>query len=113
MSAKLKDDKNRWRNKSVGFRVSPEEWDVINDKVRLCGYGKKQDYIMECLANHKITAKGNPLMLTQFRADLRKMLAELERIDSIEQLDEAIEKELFVPIVTMIQILEAFKENSR
>jgi carbonic anhydrase len=113
MSAKLKDDKNRWRNKSVGFRVSPEEWDVINDKVRLCGYGKKQDYIMECLTNHKITAKGNPLMLTQFRADLRKMLAELERIDSIEPLDEAIEKELFVPIVTMLQILEAFKENSK
>ena len=43
MSEKIKDDKNRWRNKSVGFRVSPEEWDVINDKVRLCGYGKKQD----------------------------------------------------------------------
>lgn len=113
MSAKLKDDKNRWRNKSVGFRVSPEEWDVINDKVRLCGYGKKQDYIMECLTNHKITAKGNPLMLTQFRADLRKMLAELERIDGIERLDEAIEKELFAPIVTMLQILEAFKENSK
>lgn len=87
MSAKLKDDKNRWRNKSVGFRVSPEEWDVINDKVRLCGYGKKQDYIMECLANHQITAKGNPLMLTQFRADLRKMLAELERIESKEELE--------------------------
>lgn len=113
MSAKLKDDKNRWRNKSVGFRVSPEEWDVINDKVRLCGYGKKQDYIMECLANHEITAKGNPLMLTQFRADLRKMLAELERIDNKVELGEAMEQELFAPITTMIQILEAFKENSR
>ena len=35
MSEKIKDDKNRWRKKSVGFRVSPEEWDVINDKVML------------------------------------------------------------------------------
>lgn len=46
MSEKLKDDKNRWRNKTVGFRVSKEEWDVINDKVRLCGYAKKQEYII-------------------------------------------------------------------
>lgn len=84
MSQKIKDDKNRWRSKSVGFRVSPEEWDVVNDKVRLCGYQKKQDYIMECITNHKITAKGNPLMLTQFRADLKKILAELERIHNKE-----------------------------
>lgn len=113
MSQKIKDDKNRWRSKSVGFRVSPEEWDVVNDKVRLCGYQKKQDYIMECITNHKITAKGNPLMLTQFRADLKKMLAELERIHNKEELYEAIENELFASITTMLQILEAFKENSK
>ena len=113
MSQKIKDDKNRWRSKSVGFRVSPEEWDVVNDKVRLCGYQKKQDYIMECITNHKITAKGNPLMLTQFRADLKKMLAELERIHNKEELDEAIENELFASIKTMLQILEAFRENSK
>lgn len=113
MSHKLKDDKNRWRNKSVGFRVSPEEWDVINDKVRLCGYGKKQDYIMQCLSNHQVIVQGNPMMLTQFRADLKRMLAELERISNQEELEEAIEKELFVPITTMVQILEAFKNNSK
>lgn len=113
MSKKLKDDKNRWRNKSVGFRVSQEEWDVINDKVRLCGYAKKQEYIMACLSDHKITAKGNPLMLTQFRSDLKKMLAELERINSNTELDIAVEKELFAPITTMLEILEAFKQNSK
>ena len=113
MSEKIKDDKNRWRKKSVGFRVSPEEWDVINDKVRLCGYGKKQDYIMQCLSNHQIVAQGNPMMLTQFRADLKRMLAELERISNQEELEKAIEKELFAPITTMVQILEAFKKNSK
>lgn len=113
MSQKIKDDKKRWRSKSVGFRVSPEEWDVVSDKVRLCGYQKKQDFIMECITNHKITAKGNPLMLTQFRTDLKKMLAELERISNKEELDEAIKNEVFSPITTMLQILEAFKENSK
>lgn len=111
MSEKIKDKKNRWRNRTVGFRVSPEEWDVFTDKVKLCGYSKKQDYIMECLMNHTIIAKGNPLMLTQFRKDLKKMLAELQRINTRAELDKAVEQEVFAPITTMLQILEAFQEN--
>lgn len=113
MSEKIRDKKNRWRSKTVGFRVSPEEWNVLSDKIRLCGCPKKQDYIMDCLTDHKITAKGNPLMLTQFRVDLKKMLAELERINDNTELEEAMKQELFAPIETMVQILEAFKENER
>jgi len=107
MSQKIKDDKNRWRNKTVGFRVSPEEWEVFNDKVRLCGYSKKQDYIMDCLMHHKVTAKGNPLMLTQFRADLKKILMELQSINNQNEMDE----ELLSSLTSMLDILEAFKEN--
>lgn len=36
MSEKKKDDKNRWRNKSVGFRCSPEEGIEIDKRWRLC-----------------------------------------------------------------------------
>ena len=68
---------------------------------------------MQCLSNHQIIAQGNPMMLTQFRADLKRMLAELERISNQGELEKAIEKELFVPITTMVQILEAFKNNSK
>lgn len=62
--------------------------------------------------HHTITAKGNPLMLIQFRKDLKKMLTELQRIESKEGLNEAIEQEVFTPIATMLQILESFQENS-
>lgn len=61
---------------------------------------------------HQITAKGNPLMLTQFRKELREIRDELRRIDSISGVDE----EFFTPIHTMLEILEAFKrteENDR
>ena len=51
-------------------------------------------------------------MLTQFRTDLKKMLAELERINSKEELSNAIEMELFESIKTMLQILEAFRDSS-
>lgn len=31
MSLKNRDEHNRWRNKTVAFRVSPEEWNKSND----------------------------------------------------------------------------------
>ncbi len=56
---------------------------------------------------HKIVAQGNPLMLTQFRKELREIRDELRRIDSISEVDE----EFFTPIYVMLEILEAFKAN--
>jgi len=35
MSAKNRDNKNRWRNITVGFRVSPEEMNAINKAVAI------------------------------------------------------------------------------
>lgn len=54
MSQKVYDKKNRWRSKVVAFRVSPEEWEELEDKIKLCGYGTKQDYIIDCLFSNKI-----------------------------------------------------------
>ena len=44
MSVKNLDRHNRWRNKTVAFRVSPEEDREIETAVRLSGL-TKQDYI--------------------------------------------------------------------
>lgn len=45
MSIKVLDQKGRWRNKTVAFRVSPEEDAIIETAVRLSGL-TKQDYII-------------------------------------------------------------------
>lgn len=37
MSLKNRDEHNRWRNKTVAFRVSPEEWEQIERYVQLSG----------------------------------------------------------------------------
>lgn len=42
MSEKKKDDKNRWRNKTIAFRVSPEEAAELDKRWKLCGYATKQ-----------------------------------------------------------------------
>jgi hypothetical protein len=43
MSLKNRDEHNRWRNKTVAFRVSPEEDEQIEIAVKLTGL-TKQDY---------------------------------------------------------------------
>lgn len=44
MSLKNKDEHNRWRNKTIEFRVSPEENEQIERYVQLSEL-TKQDYI--------------------------------------------------------------------
>ncbi len=46
MSEKNRDDKNRWRNVTIAFRMSPEENEELNNRVKLSGFRTKQDYIM-------------------------------------------------------------------
>ena len=44
MSAKNRDEHNSWRNKTIGFRMTPEEATQLDAAVRLSGI-TKQDYI--------------------------------------------------------------------
>ena len=59
MSAKNLDRRNCWRNKTVSFRVSPEEDAQIERAVRLSGL-TKQDYITKRLLNQDVVVQGNP-----------------------------------------------------
>ena len=49
MSAKNLDNHNRWRNRQVAFRLSPEEADLLDTYVLLSGL-TKQDYIKSLYA---------------------------------------------------------------
>ena len=59
MSLKNRDNKNRWRSKTIGFRVSPEEDEQINRYVKLSGL-TKQDYITRRLTCKEVVIQGNP-----------------------------------------------------
>ena len=79
MSAKSMDKYNRWRSKTVGFRVSPEEDALINAAVSLSGLSK-QDYIMKKLTDKEVVVMGNPRVFKALKKEMEKVLAELERI---------------------------------
>ena len=81
MSAKNRDNKNRWRNITVGFRVSPEE------KVALSGLPKQEYCYRRCL-NQDVVVQGNPRVYKALKQELAAVLAELQRIEAGNSVDE-------------------------
>lgn len=81
MSLKNRDEHNRWRNKTVAFRVSPEEDKQIETYVRLSGL-TKQDYITRRLTHRDIVVQGNPRVFKALRNKLADVLSELQRIEA-------------------------------
>ena len=86
MSAKNLDTHNRWRNKTVAFRVSPEENKQIDAAVRLSGL-TKQDYITRRLLCREIVVQGNPRVYKALRNELNSVLEELKRIEAGQSID--------------------------
>ena len=84
MSLKNRDEHNRWRNKTVAFRVSPEEWKQIEHYVQLSGL-TKQDYITRRLINKEVVVQGNPRVYKALRNNLADVLND-ELLDLIEMI---------------------------
>ena len=87
MSLKNRDDHNRWRNKTVAFRVSPEEDKQIETYVRLSGL-TKQDYITRRLTHKDIVVQGNPRVFKALRNQLADVLTELQRIEAGSEVND-------------------------
>jgi len=106
MSLKSMDNKGRWRNKTVAFRVSPEEDEQIETAVRLSGL-TKQDYIIRRLQDKEIVVVGNPRVYKALRNQLAAVLEELQRIASGEQIDD----DLLDTIQLITITLDGLKED--
>ena len=81
MSAKNRDEHNRWRNITVGFRVSPEENELLNRAVALSGL-PKQEYCYRRCMNRDVIVQGNPRVYKALKNELAAVLQELQRIES-------------------------------
>ena len=60
MSAKNRDEHNRWRNKTVAFRMSPEEAKLLDEFVKLSGLNK-QDYLISRVLQREVVVQGNQI----------------------------------------------------
>ena len=106
MSAKNRDNHNRWRNITVGFRVSPEENEQINIAVALSGLPKQEYCCRRCL-DRDIVVQGNPRVYKALRNQLAAVLEELKRIEAAGELRD----ELLDNIDLIARILYGMKEG--
>ena len=106
MSAKNLDSHNRWRNKTVAFRVSPEEDTQIETAVQLTGL-TKQDYIIRRLLNRDVVVQGNPRVYKALRDQLAAVLDDLRRIEAGANISD----ELLDTINMIAVIMDGMKED--
>ena len=106
MSAKNLDNHNRWRNKTVAFRVSHEDDAQIETIVKLAGL-TKQDYITRRLICKDVVVQGNPRVYKALRDQFAAVLDELQRIKAGVELDD----ELLDTINLIARIMDGMKEE--
>lgn len=108
MSEKKQDNHNRWRNKTVAFRMSPEEAQQLDTMVRLSGL-QKQEYLICRALEQLVVVNGNPRVFKALRNQFEAVLAELRRLERIDDQQE----ELLSLLRYMAAIMEGLKEDSK
>ena len=106
MSAKNRDEHGRFRNITVGFRVSPEENEQLNTAVALSGLPKQEYCYRKCL-NRDIVVQGNPRVYKALREQLAAVLDELRRIEAAGDFRD----ELYENIELITKTLLGMKEG--
>lgn len=89
MSARNVDNHNRFRNRQVAFRLSPEEAEKLDTFVRLSGL-TKQDYITTRLLCQDVVIEGNPRVYKALRDKLADVQAELLRIEAGAEINDVL-----------------------
>lgn len=83
---KTLDNKGRWRNVIISFRMSPQERDDLNVRVKLSGL-TKQDYIIKRLSERDIVVQPNTRVYKALRNQMAEILEKLKQIDNVAGID--------------------------
>lgn len=108
MSEKRLDNKGRWRNKDVGFRLSPEEAKLLDTYVALSGLTKRE-YIAKRVLNEEISVTPNPRVYKALRNNLNDVYNELIRINNSSE----ISTELLLTIKFIANMLYQINNEER
>ena len=101
-------DKNRKRKHLVCFRVTEEEKDLINEKVKLSGR-LKQEYLIEAVLNHEVIFVGDRRVFNVMMGILKDIKVELKEI---EETSEVNENDIYL-LKTTIKMMENLFEKER
>ena len=84
MSAKSRDGQGRWRCKTVGVRISPEENAELDTLVALSGM-TKQDYCINRMLQLDVVVTGNPRVHKVLKNQMEQLCREFERLSNVNE----------------------------
>lgn len=103
---KKRNEYNRFRNKTVAFRVTAEESDLLNNLVESSGLSK-QDYITQAMLEHQITYLGSPKMADGIEKHLKAITKKLMNVDFMK----TINKEDFIYLEKILNLYQEIKKE--
>ena len=106
MTAKTMDNHNRWRSKTVAFRMSPEEAKQLDAFVQMSGL-PKQDYLIQRALQREVVVVGNPRVYKGLRIQMEAVYAELQRIE----INRFIDDELLDRVEQISTIMQGMMEE--
>ena len=96
---KTLDNKGRWRNVIISFRMSPQERDDLNVRVKLSGL-TKQDYIIKRLSERDVIVQPNTRVYKALRNQMADILTELKRIENGANIDSDLLDKIQITVQT-------------
>lgn len=100
---KIKNEKNRKRNRILNFRVSQEEYDLINKQVEISGLSK-QDYFIQLLGEHKINITADYRVLDTIAKEVFQLARAITKFGKLNEEEQDI-------LLYVLEIYEDIKQE--
>lgn len=104
MSHKNVDNHNRFRSVTIGFRMSPEEAELLNSLVKVSGLNK-QDYLINRALQRDVIVNGNPRVFIGLKKELIALCNEFQRLNDCSQITD----EQFILLNQILKILNEMR----
>lgn len=100
---KIKNEKNRKRNRILNFRVSQEEYDLINKQVEISGLSK-QDYFIQLFGEHKINITADYRVLEAIAKEVFQLARVIKKFGKLNVEEQDI-------LLYVLEIYEEIKQE--
>ena len=98
-----KNEKNRKRNRILNFRVSEEEYDLINKQVEINGLSK-QDYFIQLFGEHKINIIADYRVLDAIAKEVFQLARVIKKFGKLNEEEQDI-------LLFILEIYEEIKQE--
>ena len=108
----LRDNHNRVRSITVGFRVSPEQNEKINMAAAISGLPKQEYCYRRCLCQD-VVVHGNPRVYIALKEHMENILVQLKRIVSVDEVTPELLETIDLIAVVMDGMKKKGEENEK